>query len=259
MAFNPHFYVQGSEYDALKYLSDSTKAHLFKSWAVPFREKVFPLIDEEPFARLYDDKASRPETPINVLVGALILKELFDIHDQEVYEKIMFDVSFQYALRTTTYREQPMDYNSLGLFRERNTAYEAMTGVDLIENCILKLSSELAELMNFCSQFHHKDAPTIISRIKKMRRMEVLYTSVRNLVKRVDEQGTDTIAKRLRHYLDENDLRKMIYYCWPEEVDSRTEDLLQDARRILQTCKTNYDQTSEYLQMIRVLKEPWRS
>lgn len=38
----------------------------------------FPAIDEERFSVLYSDKASRPNTPVNVIVGASIIKELFD-------------------------------------------------------------------------------------------------------------------------------------------------------------------------------------
>lgn len=37
-----------------------------------FAEKVFPAID---VSVLYSNKASRPNTPVNVIVGTLILKE----------------------------------------------------------------------------------------------------------------------------------------------------------------------------------------
>lgn len=67
-------------------LSDSTfnltereKRMLEKSWAKTFADKVFPAIDEDIFSVLYSKKASRPNTPVNVIIGALILKEALDV------------------------------------------------------------------------------------------------------------------------------------------------------------------------------------
>ena len=57
---------------------------LEKSWAIPFLERIFPAIDEEPFSVLYSDNASRPNTPVNVLMGALILKEFFGQSDDDI-------------------------------------------------------------------------------------------------------------------------------------------------------------------------------
>lgn len=50
---------------------------LNNSWAKVFAEDVFPAIDEERFACLHSDKASRPNSPVNVIVGALIIQALF--------------------------------------------------------------------------------------------------------------------------------------------------------------------------------------
>ena len=74
-------------------LTDSTckrtereQRFLEKSRAKVFADRIFPAIDEEIFADLYSDKASRPNTPVNVIVGALILKEaLGDTDDELVY------------------------------------------------------------------------------------------------------------------------------------------------------------------------------
>ena len=44
------------------------------SWAKVFADEIFPAIDEKRFSVLYSDKASRPNTPVNVIVSALIIK-----------------------------------------------------------------------------------------------------------------------------------------------------------------------------------------
>ena len=88
------------------------------------------------FAPLYSDKRnSRPNAPVNVIVGALILKELNGLTDDEIIEECEFDFRYQYALHTTSYENQP--------FRERNAAYELTTGKDLIHDCIVALSENI--------------------------------------------------------------------------------------------------------------------
>ena len=75
-------------------------------WTIRFGEKIFPAIDESTFSVLHSDKASRPNTPVNVLVGALILKESMQLSDNNSLESLLFDVRFQVALRTTSFSEQ---------------------------------------------------------------------------------------------------------------------------------------------------------
>lgn len=76
-----------------------------------FAEDIFPSIDEEPFAVLYSSNASRPNTPVNVCIGALIIKEIFGISDDEIVENLMLDPRYQYALHTTSCEEQPLSDN----------------------------------------------------------------------------------------------------------------------------------------------------
>lgn len=134
--------------DALWGLTEREKKMLDRSWATQFADHIFPLIDEEKFSVLYSDKASRPNTPVNVTVGALILKELRNQTDDEIFESILFDVRYQTALHTTSFKEQPMSDTTLKRFRNRCLTYETEHGVDLIRECVNELSSEMAKLMN---------------------------------------------------------------------------------------------------------------
>ena len=70
-------------YGYLLSLTPRERKALENSWVKVFAEEIFPAIDEKLFAVLYSDKASRPNTPVNVTVGALIIKELFDYTDDE--------------------------------------------------------------------------------------------------------------------------------------------------------------------------------
>lgn len=118
------------------------------SWAKVFAEDIFPAINEEPFRVLYSSNASRPNTPVNVCIGARIIKELFAISDGEVVENLMLDSCYQYALQTTSFEEQPLSDKTLTRFRKRCYDYESVYGIDLIHECITELGTNIAKLMD---------------------------------------------------------------------------------------------------------------
>lgn len=109
---------------------------LEKSWAKIFADKVFPAIDGNIFSVLYSKKASRPNTPVNVIVGALILKEALNVTDDEIVEAMAFDIRYQYALHTTSFEEQPISDRTLSRFRARVLSYETEHDVDLFMNVL---------------------------------------------------------------------------------------------------------------------------
>jgi len=79
----------------LNLLSDAQRERLTHSWAATFRREVFERLDERAFAGLYSDVASRPNIPVNVLVGLEILKVGFDWSDAELIDAFTFDHHFE--------------------------------------------------------------------------------------------------------------------------------------------------------------------
>jgi len=64
--------------DSFAGLTAREQKALEKSWAKVFADEIFPAIDEKRFSVLYSDKTSRPNTPVNVIVGALICKNTIE-------------------------------------------------------------------------------------------------------------------------------------------------------------------------------------
>lgn len=153
------------------------------------------------FAPLYSDKAnSRPNAPVNVIVGALILKEC------------ECDFRYQYALHTTSYDNQPINDRTFSRFRERVAAYELVTGEDLIHTCMTDIADKTAKFMDLDPTIKHMDSMIIESNIKKMGRLELLYTCLSNLVKAIHQDGNDEIIKGLEAYTDPNNRNRVVYY-----------------------------------------------
>ncbi len=92
MSFKTNDCHQLSLDDSFITLTERERKALEKSWAKIFADEVFPAIDEERFSVLYSDKAFRPNAPVNVINGVLIIKELFDYSDDEIVENLMLDL-----------------------------------------------------------------------------------------------------------------------------------------------------------------------
>lgn len=245
---------QLSLFDSFNTLTDREKRFLNKSWAKYFAENIFPKIDEQPYAVLYSKKDSRPNTPVNVQIGALIIKEFTNLSDDEILTALMFDVRFQYALHTTSFTEQPLNDRTLGRFRERCTTYEKETGIDLLHETISSLSNEMAEMMKLDFSLKRMDSLMVASNIKRMSRMELLYTCVANLACEVLKKE-EKIPENLAHYTEKDDRNRVIYHNKSEETSEKIKTILADAKTLKELCGTDYDESSNYQLLLRVIKE----
>ncbi|GAI32574.1 unnamed protein product, partial [marine sediment metagenome] len=134
MSFHLNNAQQMAINDSLLSLTEREMKHLKGSWAETFSKKIFPFIKEDRFSVLYSDNpASRPNNPINVYFGLLILREIFNQSDEEALNSLMFDIRYQHALHTTSFQEQPVSKNSLTNFRAAVYRYNQEHGIDLIQ------------------------------------------------------------------------------------------------------------------------------
>lgn len=242
-------------YGYLLSLTPRERKALENSWVKVFAEEIFPAIDEKPFVVLYSDKASRPNTPVNVTIGALIIKELFDYTDDEMVENLMFDPRMQYALHTTSFEEQPLSDKTLSRFRKRCYDYETLYNVDLYHDCIQNLSASIAKLMQISGKIRRMDSMMIAANIRKLSRMELLYTCIAKMVSCAEKQSDELLAETLKHYADPNDFNRFIYHQRSTDADERMKQLLEDADVILALCASGFQDTTEYELLVRCLSE----
>ena len=182
------------------------------------------------------------------------MKELTGMSDDETVLALMFDVRFQYALHTTSYREQPLNDRTLGRFRARLLAYEKETGIDLIHNTIQKLSAEMAQIMKIDQSLKRMDSMMVASNIKRMGRLELLYTCVSNLAKEAKKAGME-LPENLLHYTEDDDRNRVIYHNRSEETQNKILTVLGDAATLKELCATDYAESVNYGLLVRVLDE----
>jgi len=78
MSFCRNTSQQINLFDSTNQLTERELKHLKNSWAEQFSKEIFPLINEDRFSVIYgDNPATRPNNPVNVYIGLLMLKEIF--------------------------------------------------------------------------------------------------------------------------------------------------------------------------------------
>lgn len=255
MSFKENLCQQISITDSFSSLTSREQKALENSWAKIFADEIFPAIDEKRFSVLYSEKASRPNAPVNVIVGALIIKELFDYSDDEMVENLMLDLHLQYALHTTSFEEQPLSDKSLSRFRKKCYDYEQLHGIDLYHDLADELNGKIASLMNINRRIRRMDSMMIESNIRKLSRMELIYICISKLVTYLMKSETVKVLEDLQHYSDPNDFNKVIYHQRGTDADERLQTLLLDAERLLTLCKDEFDTVTEYELFVRCLSE----
>lgn len=255
MAFKENLYQQLSISDSFSGLTAREQKALEKSWAKVFADEIFPAIDEKRFSVLYSDKASRPNTPVNVIVGALIIKELFDYSDDEMVENLMLDLHLQYALHTTSFEEQPLSDKTLSRFRRRCYDYENLHNIDLYHDCVNDLSDKIAKMMKLSGRVRRMDSMMIAANIRKLSRMELVYTCIAKLVRYLHKHHPQMISERMKHYTEADDFNKLFYHHRNEDNDKRQQELLDDCNLLIELCSTGFDDVTEYELFIRCVSE----
>ena len=242
--------------DRFHNLSERDKKIVLGSWAKPFAEDIFPLIREERFAVLYsDNKASRPNTPVNIIIGALIIKEVLGLTDDEIVTGLVCDIRMQYALHTTSFGEQPLSDRTFSRFRRRLYEYEVETGQDLLKEEILSLSEGISKLMNLQPHLKRMDSLMVASACKDMTRLEVVYTTVSNLVNAVHKACGDELLYGMEQYLNADDKNRVIYHNKACDRAEKIQTIIEDGAALIERLGAAGAGLPEYDLVKRMLED----
>lgn len=159
------------------------------------------------------------------------------------------------ASHTTSFCEQPLSDKSLSRFRKRCYEYEHTYGVDLIHDCITKLSAQIATVMGIVPRLSRMDSMMIEANIRTLSRVELLYICISKFAIYVHKQDRDDLLTGLEEYCDPNNFNRMFYYSNNEETVDRLPKILQDADLLLSTCGDLFEDTQVYQNLMRCLPE----
>jgi hypothetical protein len=214
--------------DPLDQMPKYLRELLEKGWVKDFRELIFPYINERSFAELYSaNPATCPNSPVNVLIGLLILKEVMQQSDEELIGSLHFDKRYQYALHTMDLPKQPVSINTLTNFRNRLTKHLEKTGIDLLQIEVEAMAAHIAQHLKIDQNLMRMDSLMISSSCKKLSSIELVYSVNHCMVKTLAKIAPAAIPDSCKRYLEKKHKNEVIYRTRDEETDSKLVALLK--------------------------------
>jgi len=169
-------------------LPEAAREKLKNSWAQVFYDEYFCRLDEAVFEPIYSGKKSRPNTPVNLLVGFETLKSGFGLSDERLYEQFLFDLQFRYALGLWDVDEGHFELRTIYNFRKALVNYEAEHGINLIRKAAEKITDEQIERFELKTGLQRMDSTMVQSPIRRMSRLQLIVEIIRRLYRILNEE-----------------------------------------------------------------------
>lgn len=196
-------HLQSPLFSTLDELPRKVRAVLENSWAGTFRREVFARLDERPFAVLYADVDSRPNTPVNVLVGLEALRTGLGWTNEEMYEAFQFNLQVRYALGYENLNEGYFAMRTMYNFRNRLSDHMQKTGENLIEKAFEQVTDEQIAALSLVTRDLRVDSTQIASDICTSSRLQLLVEVLNRVHRMLTEADKQSCAELLGSYVKE--------------------------------------------------------
>ena len=194
-------HLQPALISAVSELPEKQLKLLKGSWASTFYREFFCRINEEAFAELYANEPSRPNVPVNVLVGLEVLKAGYGWSDAELYESFMFNLQVRYALGYDRLGDGDFAIRTLYYFRERLSKHNVENGVNLLEKAFEEITD--AQIMDLKVQtgMQRMDSTQIASNIVDASRLRLLVEAIQRTHRILSESDQSRLENNYAPYM----------------------------------------------------------
>lgn len=235
-------------------LPEKLKEKIEASWAGTFYREYFCRIDESIFAVLYSDEASRPNVPVNVLLGLETLKAGFGWSDEEMHEAFSFNVQVRYALGYRHLSVGHFELRTMYNFRARLREHMERTGEDLVEKAFEQITDEQIEALELKTGKLRMDSTQVASNIRQMSRLQLLVEVVRRMARNLNEIDRARYADLLAPYV-KGTSGQYVYQTKPNEKETRLMCVGRAMQRLVTELAEAYKEDEAYQTLARVFDE----
>lgn len=245
---------QQALFSSINDLPPKKRERLQASWAATFYAEFFSRIDEDQYAVLYSDEPSRPNAPVNVLVGLEVLKAGFGWSDEQLDEQFSYNLQVRYALGYHDVADGHLDLRTVYNFRRRLTNHMQQTGENLLEKTFEQVTDEQIASLKLKTDKLRMDSTLVSSNIRQMSRLQLLVEVLQRVWRMLSE------AEKAQYQADFEAFTRgtsgqYTYQVTPDEVPSRLEMIGQLMRRLVDDLAQRYSEQMGYEVLARVYAE----
>ncbi len=247
-------HLQWPLFSSIDSLPKKQQVRLEASWAGTFYHELFCRIDEEPFADVYSDEDSRPNIPVNVLVGFETLKAGYGWSDEEAYDHFCFDVQVRYALGCRDLSEGHFELRTVYNFRQRVAQHMQETGENLIERAFEQVTDEQIAAFELKTNKLRMDSTLIASNIRQTTRLRLLVEVLQRVHRMLDESDQQQYADDFAAYL-KGSSGQYIYSIKREKYAEHLQRAGELMHKLVTELQAKYVDEPTYQVLDRVFKE----
>lgn len=230
------------------------RKRLENSWAGVFYRDFFCRMDETAFSVLYADIPSRPNIPINVLVGLEFLKAGNGWTDEELYDNFFYNTQVRYALGYRQLGEGDFELRSLYYFRERLSRHMQETGVNLLDKAFEQVTDTQIEAYRVKTGTQRMDSTQVAANIRRMGRVQLLVEVLQRVHRMLNEDDQERYANAFGAYL-KGHAGQYVYHMKKSETDAHLQQIGDFMHRLLVELRPVYAAVPVYQVLERVFGE----
>jgi hypothetical protein len=238
-------------------LPEKHRQRLEQSWAGVFYREVFSRLNEEIFSVLYADFPSRPNIPVNVLVGLEFMKAGFGWSDEELYDAFNYNLQVRYALGYHEFGEGDFDLRTLYYFRERLSRYMQTHGENLLAQAFEQVTDQQIAALQLKTGLQRMDSTQVASNIREMCRLQLLVEVLQRVYRMLNEEDQAGYAEAFAPYR-QGSSGQYLYRLKPGDFFPRLREMGEFMHRLLCVLKEGYEQHNTYQMLERVFGEHFR-
>jgi len=180
----------------VEYLLGAEKVRrLEKTWAKPFREQVLPLIKEERFAQMYCVDNGAPNKSLRTLVGLHLLKDQYDLTDEETLTALEWHTQWHYALDVVPDRAH-VCRKTMHNFRAR--VLETEQGRELFD----QIADGVAGLAKIDFGTQRTDSTHIVSNMMLLNRLGLFVKTIEGLLFKIERMDPKRVKGLPEQFYD---------------------------------------------------------
>ncbi len=236
-------------------LPEKQRERLKSSWAGTFYKEFFSRMNEETFSVLYSDLPSRPNVPINVLVGLEALKAGFGWSDAELYDNYCYDLQVRYALGYDRLGDGDFEIRSLYYFRQRLSQYNAKTGENLLEKAFEQITDAQIVNLKVRTGMQRMDSTQIASNIVSASRLQLLVESLQRVQRILNEADKVRLAETFAPYTKDSAGHYTYRIKGQEAQQEHLQTIGKTIHALLADLKSAYAAESAYQVLERIFAD----
>lgn len=247
-------YRQHSMFGITNTLSAKKSKLLSKSIEHSFLLNVFSKIDEGNFTTLYSKKKSRPNTPVNQLVGALILKHLYDWTYEELFKNLNFNLLTRHAIGIDSLEEEVFSEATIYNFQNKLIDHFVSAGKDLLTEVFDKLTQKHLVEFGVKTDIQRGDSFLIGSNIFDFTRLQLLIEVLLRLTRILDESEKNKFSEILCDYTRRTS-GQYIFKIEKADLPKEINKVAKIYHRLYSELKNKYSELSRFKIFERVYYE----